>query len=282
MDVARYLRRAYPLLPERLLREAIRNRDIRVNGAKYQAGQTIQGGDEILLYIPDARFDASLEFAFDDGRLLAPIKPQGLPVDADQDGIGQDTLLTRLRSKYPSAQLCNRLDAATGGLVIAAADEATYRSALAAFVEKSVDKTYVALAKGGFSQTEGDLRAYLAKDAASSKVRILQRGGPGAKPIETRYRVLWDDGAMAVLALFPITGRTHQLRAHMADFGHPLLGDDKYGDRVFNREHPGGLRLWCTEIRFASNGTMSAYHDARIFSPMPAWFPKFLTEDNKQ
>ena len=159
MDVARYLRRAYPLLPERLLREAIRNRDIRVNGAKYQAGQTIQGGDEILLYIPDARFDASLDFAFDDGRLLAPIKPQGLPVDADQDGIGQDTLLTRLRSKYPSAQLCNHLDAATGGLVIAAADEATYRSALAAFAEKSVDKTYVALAKGGFSQTEGDLRA---------------------------------------------------------------------------------------------------------------------------
>lgn len=203
-------------------------------------------------------------------------------MDADQDGIGQDTLLTRLRSKYPSAQLCNRLDAATGGLVIAAADEATYRSALAAFAEKSVDKTYVALAKGGFSQTEGDLRAYLAKDAASSKVRILQRGGSGAKPIETRYRVLWDDGAMAVLALFPITGRTHQLRAHMADFGHPLLGDDKYGDRMFNREHPGGLRLWCTEIRFASNGAMSAYHDARICSPMPAWFPKFLTEDNKQ
>ena len=116
----------------------------------------------------------------------------------------------------------------------------------------------------------------------STVAALLVAATGGVNVFENYANVYMGGVANMVLALFPITGRTHQLRAHMADFGHPLLGDDKYGDRVFNREHPGGLRLWCTEIRFASNGTMSAYHDARIFSPMPAWFPKFLTEDNKQ
>ncbi len=278
MELGRYLRRAYPMLPERLLKETLRRRDVRVNGIKCPSEWQVRGGDDIALYIPDDRFDLSLSFAFDDGRLLLPVKPQGLPVDADQDGVGQDTLLTRLRMPHPGARLCNRLDAATGGLVVAAVGS-VYDDALAAFQRKEVEKTYVALAKGGFSRREDVLNAFLLKDPKSSTVRVLSHPAPGARPIETRCRVLGDDGHIAALALNPVTGRTHQLRAHMASLGHPLLGDDKYGDRALNRDFGGPLRLWCAALRFSPAGSMSAYSGGVFRAPLPAWAEPYRIEE---
>lgn len=272
MAAEKYIRRAWPMLPGRAVRQLFERRDVKRGGARLGAGDAVAGGDVLRLYLPDALTDFSIETVFDDGRLLAAVKPQGLPVDADQDGVGADTLRTRLTRIHPTARLCHRLDAATGGLVLAAMDDETEAQALQSFRDHALQKTYYALAKGGFDRPEGVLRAYLIKDAAKSLVRVVHSPRAGAKPIETRYRVADERGGIARVELEPITGRTHQLRAHMEDFGHPLLGDDKYGDRELNRRAPGPLRLWCGKLALNRDCPLADYRGQTFAALPPEWW----------
>ena len=102
---------------------------------------------------------------------------------------------------------------------------------------------------------------------------MVHRDAPGAKPIRTRYRAgeacaqgLWH------LWLEPVTGRTHQLRAHMADFGHPLLGDDRYGDRDANRRYPGvRLCLWHERLSVPADSPLADYRGKTFFAEAPEW-----------
>jgi len=268
----KYIRRAWPMLPNHAVRDLMKKRDVKRGGQRLGAEDMVSGGDELAVYLPDKFSPAPAEFVFDDGRLLAAVKPQGLPVDVDQDGVGADTLLSRIRAVYPSAQLCHRLDAATGGLVLAAADEAVCEQALQVFKDHTLRKRYLALAKGGFPKREGTLKAWLVKDAKRSTVRVVHREEKGSKPIETRYRVIDEQNGVARVELEPVTGRTHQLRAHMADFGHPLLGDDKYGDRAMNKRSPGGLCLWCAGLSLNRDCALTDYRGQKFESPLPAWW----------
>jgi 23S rRNA pseudouridine955/2504/2580 synthase len=191
-----------------------------------------------------------------------------LPVDVDRDGIGADTLLTRLRAHNPDAELLHRLDAQTGGILLAALNADALERGLLAFKEHALRKTYRAVALGRFERDAGELNDYLVKDAGSATVRVLKRPEPGAKPIATRYRVLSDLGdGRSLVELEPVTGRTHQLRAHMAFFGHPLLGDDKYGDRS---QKARGLYLCCREIEIL-DGPLSEYAGQKFTAPEPDW-----------
>ena len=270
----KYLRRAWPLMPGRVLRDALKKRDVKLNGARVGADAAVKGGDELALYIPDSWLAPEPEVLFSDDRLIVAVKPQGLPVDADRDGVGADTLLTRLQGRWPGARLCHRLDAQTGGIVLAAADEAVWQQAFEAFRDhRGVTKRYAALAFGRFERPEGTLSAWLVKDARRGDVRVLHRDAPGAKPITTRYRA---GGEVAPglyrVALEPVTGRTHQLRAHMADFGHPLLGDDHYGDRAANRCFPGAkLCLWHEALYVSRDSPLVDYRGRRFEAPAPEW-----------
>ena len=281
MTLEKALRRAYPLLPGHVLRETFKRRDVRVNGVKSDKSSTVRGGDVLALYLPETVFHDEIEMLFDDGALLAAVKPQGLPVDVDSDGIGADTLLNRLRKIHPEARLCHRLDAATGGIVLAAADETVYEQALNAFRDHAgLRKRYRALAFGAFEKAYATERAYLIKDAKGATVRVTRKNVPGAKPIETRIRVL----SQAVPDLYhvelePVTGRTHQLRAHLADLGHPLLGDDHYGSREGNRRFPGvPLCLWHETLTITENSPLKAYAGRTFRAVMPDWLGK--KEDN--
>ena len=272
MPLEKYIRRAWPMLPNHAIRDLMKKRDVKRGGQRLSAEDMISGGDELAIYLPDKFNPSPAEFVFDDGRLAAAVKPQGLPVDVDQDGVGADTLLSRIRAIHPSAQLCHRLDAATGGLVLAALDDETLEQALLTFKDHALHKRYLALAKGGFPKREGTLKAWLVKDARRSTVRVVHREEKNSKPIETRYRVIDESDGIARVELEPVTGRTHQLRAHMADFGHPLLGDDKYGDRTFNKRAAGGLCLWCAELVLYKNCPLENYRGMNFTSPLPAWW----------
>lgn len=272
MPLEKYIRRAWPMLPTHAVRDLMKKRDVKRDGSRLGAEDIVLGGDELVLYLPDKFNPQPAQFVFDDGRLAAAVKPQGLPVDVDQDGIGADTLLSRIQAVHPSAQLCHRLDAATGGLVLAAIDGETLEQALQTFKDHALRKRYLALAKGGFPKREGTLKAWLVKDAKRSSVRVVHREEKNSKPIETRYRVIGEKNGIACVELEPVTGRTHQLRAHMADFGHPLLGDDKYGDRVFNKRAPGGLCLWCAELKLNKDCPMENHRGMSFSSPLPAWW----------
>ena len=274
MPLEKYLRRAWPLMPGRVLRDALKKRDVKLNGARVGADAAVKGGDELALYIPDSWLAPEPEVLFSDDRLIVAVKPQGLPVDADRDGVGADTLLTRLQGRWPGARLCHRLDAQTGGIVLAAADEAVWQQAFEAFRDhRGVTKRYAALAFGRFERPEGTLSAWLVKDARRGDVRVLHRDAPGAKPITTRYRA-GEEVAPGLyrVALEPVTGRTHQLRAHMADFGHPLLGDDHYGDRAANRRFPGAkLCLWHEALYVSGDSPLVDYRGRRFEAPAPEW-----------
>lgn len=237
MPVSRYLARAYPLTD---VREAFKRRDVKVNGARRGGDFPVAAGDRIEIYLNLA---AGLDVLYEGGGLLVVTKPQGLPVDADRDGIGADTALARARAIHPAARLCHRLDAQTGGALIFATDEGAYASTLAAFRARQVGKRYAALVGGAFQEAEGVYQDRLAKDAEGARVRIVARGG---LPVETRWRVEGPGGdGLVRMSLTPVTGRTHQLRVHMAHHGHPILGDDKYGDRTLNRRYRTKLCLWC-------------------------------------
>ncbi|MBR2798763.1 MAG: RluA family pseudouridine synthase [Clostridia bacterium] len=274
MPLERYLRRAWPMLPGWIIREALKKKDVRVNGARCGAEAIVKGGDALSLYIDARWLEPAPEILFSDGRLIVAVKPQGLPVDVDRDGVGADTLLTRLERRWPGARLCHRLDAATGGIVLAAADEAVLEQALDAFRDhRGVGKAYRALAVGTFDRPEGTLDAFLLKDARRAEVKILHNSAPGAKPIRTRYRVIGARGnGLTEVALEPVTGRTHQLRAHMADFGHPLLGDDRYGDRAANRRYQcARLCLWHERLTVSDDSPLVDYRGMIFEARTPEW-----------
>ena len=273
MSLEKYLRRAWPLIPGRVFRDLDRKKDVRVNGVKSDGKAPVRGGDRLTIYADSAWFEPQPDVLWTDESLIVAVKPQGLPVDVDRDGVGADTLLTRLQRRFPGAQLCHRLDAQTGGIVLAAADDTVYEQALEAFKAHGVQKRYHALALHPFDKKQGTLHAWLMKDARRSEVRVLHQNRPGAKPIETVYRA-GDAAAHGVynVWLTPVTGRTHQLRAHMADFGHPLLGDDKYGDRAANKQRPGvPLCLWHERLTIPMDSPLIDYRGRVFESPAPIW-----------
>lgn len=272
----KYLRRAWPLVPGRVWRDALRKRDVRVNGVKSGGDASVRGGDALILYVDAKLLRPEPQILWTDDRLIVAVKPQGLPVDVDQDGVGADTLLTRLQGRFPGARLCHRLDAQTGGIVLAAADGAVYEQALAAFKAHGVRKQYHALALNRFDPPEGTLRAFLAKDARRADVRVVHRAAPRTRPITTVYRA-GDEAAPGLwhVLLEPVTGRTHQLRAHLADFGHPLLGDDHYGDRAANRRFAATrLCLWHERLTVPADSPLVDYRGMAFDAPAPDWLEK--------
>lgn len=275
MPLGKYLMRAWPMMPGWVVRDALKQRSVRVNGVRSGAEAKVMAGDELKLYILDKYFEAPLDVLYENEGLLAVNKPAGLPVDADRANVGADTLLSRVQARYPSAQLCHRLDAGTSGVVLCARDERSHALLLRAFAEHWMTKKYVALAAGRVEPEQAQLRAWLKKDAGASRVRVFDHPSAGAQEIRTAYRMLETarvkGETLSLMEVTLITGRTHQIRAHMAHIGHPLLGDDKYGDRELNRRLGGGIRLHAAELTLNGPELPEAWQGLRIASPAPKW-----------
>lgn len=267
MTVERYIARAWPLLSAGRINTALSEKQLRVNGVKSGSAE-VNGGDEICLYI-DGKMDFSLEVLFEDDRLIAICKPAGLPVDTDESGIGEDTVLSRLRIHCGNAYLVHRLDAGTSGVMIAAKDEIVKKQLETMFEAHCFEKTYRADVLGRMPAKQQTLNAFLLKDAASSKVRVINTRKAGAKDICTEYRVISEitvgNEVLSKLFVTIPTGRTHQIRAHMAFIGHPLLGDDKYGKRDINKKLKAkGIHLRCVELRINRQDILPEYSGMRF------------------
>ena len=275
-NLQRYLKRAWPLLPGHVLRELMKKKDVRVNGVKCGKDDAVHGGDLLEIYADHRHFEVPAEVIHDDGHLLAAVKPQGLPSLPDADGVGADTMEARMRRIHPEARLCHRLDAATGGVLLAALDDETYEQAFAAFKEHGIRKTYRALLCARPPKDDMTLKAYLVKDAKRATVRVTDRPATGAREIVTRLRVRGARGDCWDVELEPVTGRTHQLRAHMAHIGCPILGDDKYGDRELNRRlgFMGRLCLWCERMEIPAGSPLKAHTGCVFQADCPDWMEK--------
>jgi tRNA pseudouridine32 synthase/23S rRNA pseudouridine746 synthase len=205
----------------------------------------------------------SLQLVHEDADLLVLDKPSGLLCVPGRGVDKQDCLSARAALRWPDALVVHRLDMSTSGLVLMARSPAMQRALSDAFATRAVDKRYDAIVEGLLPDS-GDWHEINAPLAADWPRRPLQIVDAAGKPSVTRWRVirqLPDRGATQVL-LAPLTGRTHQLRVHLAHMGHPILGDALYG----NEASAPRLLLHASELAFMHPLTQQPM---RFESPAP-------------
>jgi len=251
MPLGRYIRRAYPMCDEAMLRRALAHRDFKLDGARMGENTPVRGGSELRCFMADQYLlGAPLTVLHRDEHMAVVVKPAGLTCQRDAQGIGEDTLESRVQELFGAAWLVNRLDHFTGGVMPIALDEPTRDELLAAFHDHTVLKTYVCQTVGAPQAAHARLVHYAVKDANDSMVRVYDAPRPGALTMALSYDVM-ERGPVSRLRVRLETGRTHQIRAQLSHIGCPVLGDDKYGDRSANRAHGAAYqRLWCESIAF--------------------------------
>lgn len=256
----RWLRRRFPHVPQGLVERLCRKGEIRVDGGRVKAATKLAPGQEVRLPpLPEAGAeadrprtgprisDADVEMMrasvlYRDADILAINKPPGL---ATQGGSGQtrhvDGLAEALRfERDDKPRLVHRLDRDTSGVLLLARSPRAAQGLARAFQARDARKIYWAVVAGRPSPEIGTIRLGLVKapghgaSGEGEKMRVVPPDQvaaiPGAKRATSDYRVIEAAGTRAAwVALAPITGRTHQLRAHMAAIGHPIIGDGKYG-----------------------------------------------------
>ncbi len=242
----KFLTKFMPSLPKSMLYKSLRKNCVRVNGKHIKDGAyMLKESDELSLYFRDEFFEKeevhisendNIDVVYEDDNILIVNKPAGLVVHAD-DKNTSDTLIARIHSYLykkgfydPSKEqsftpaLCNRIDRNTSGLVIAAKNATALRIINEKIKNREIRKYYLCITEGIPPKKSDTLVSRLTRD--EKKVHLSD---DGEKEIVTKYEVLSEYGTCAMLKIELLTGRTHQIRAQMADIGCPLEGDVKYG-----------------------------------------------------
>ena len=272
MKVSVFLRRFLPSLPESAVRKVFSARDVKLDGVRVSRDTPVRAGQTLSVFLPASFRDTeSLRIIYEDDDVLLVNKPAGISVEADDPGSLSLTDLCRFHigsasgnaPAFPPAP-CHRLDHRTSGLCLFAKNEQSLTVLREAFKLRTVEKYYICLVRGIMKPPSAVCSAWLLKDSDRAVVRILDHEVPGARPVTTGYETLVS-GPVSRLRVHLFTGRTHQIRAHLAALGHPVLGDDLYGDRTFNRQQKSrSLKLCATELTLDTAGALPAL-DGKTF-----------------
>ena len=296
----RYLSKTFDRLPRSLMYKEIRRKNIKINKKRCTPEQMLAEGDVLSLYLPDdvltekkKHYDflsasKEIKIVYEDENILIADKKPGLLCHPDGHEY-VDTLIARVKrylyekgewspeeSSFSPAP-ANRIDRNTGGLVIIAKNADALRELTAMIKQRETDKYYLAVTDGIPSQKEATLTGYLTKDEKRNMVKVRKEPCDGAKKIITRYRVIKTFSKKALVEVQLLTGRTHQIRAHMASIGCPLCGDGKYG-----KSH-GRFRqaLFSYKLTFhVDDGMTLSYLDEKTFTADTEEFIKQFTGDD--
>ncbi len=258
----RFVGKAVPLLPDSLLQKYIRLKRIKVNGKGAKRDDKVMAGDLLQLYINDEFFEMPTEenaylkvsaprltVVYEDENILLVDKKPGVLCHSAGEWT-YDTLIANIQAyvfqkgewnprgeNSFSPALCNRIDRNTGGIVIAAKNAEALRIMNEKIRDREIDKFYLCAVYGKPSPPSGVLRDWIFKDASKNQVFVKKQSCPGAKEAVTEYKTLQTKKGLSLVECRLLTGRTHQIRAQMAEKGNPLLGDGKYGLEHKNREY---------------------------------------------
>lgn len=281
----RFLSKTFDRLPKSLMFKEIRKKNIKINRKRCSAEQILGEGDVLDLYLNDdvlhvkekhydfLRASTDLDIIYEDENLILLNKKVGILCHPDgKDYI--DNLVARLkRYLYEKGEwspedssftpsLANRIDRNTGGIVIGAKNAQALKAVNESIKSREIEKYYLTVVHGEMPKKSETLTAYLTKNEKKNTVTVTDNQVQGSKKIITGYTVLdyYNDASLLEIRL--LTGRTHQIRAHLAHIGHPLYGDGKYGiDKGRYRQ-----ALYSYKLKFSfENENILSYLDGRVF-----------------
>lgn len=280
----KFLTKAVKGLPTSLMYKFIRTKKIKVNRARTEQKYVLQEGDIVQLFIKDEFFDSperddsalasikpKLTVVYEDENIILVNKRPGVLVHED-DEARDNTLIMHIKAYlYQKGEydpeneqsfapaLCNRIDRNTGGIVIGAKNAEALRVMNEKIKNDEISKFYYCAVHGKMPKKADTLTGFLLKDSDKNQVKIFDKQVKGSKNIITKYKVVSEKNGNSLLEIELVTGRTHQIRAHLSYIGHPLLGDGKYGvnkdDRAKGYKYQA---LYAYRLRFDFNDDSGA------------------------
>jgi 23S rRNA pseudouridine955/2504/2580 synthase len=288
-----FVAKRLPAVQKPLYYQYLRKKCFKINGVHVSTGKEIvHENDTLAFYVEDRYLDGSpskpetkIGIVFEDEKILVADKPEGLLSHLDEKLPAEEDLLTvlsRQKKVLPGTySLVNRLDFNTSGLIIVGKDPVSTRELNNAAMKDQIRKFYRCLAVGYLPKTADELHAWLLKDEPSALVRISETFLPKATEIITRYTVLQEGNGLSLLEIELLTGKTHQIRAHLASIDHPVLGDPLYGNEKTNKKYGVEKQaLWASKIVFAIPDSSSPLYDLNgktIVKDEPEWL-RFLSK----
>lgn len=300
----KFLLKKFKTMPKKMAYMYIRKKCVKVNGKKATPEVMLKENDLLTFYIKDEFFDniqeenyeflkapKNLKIIYEDENIILLDKKPGVIVHQDKS-YHFDCLLLRLQhylydnGEYnPKEENCfapalvNRIDRNTGGIVIGAKNAESLRILNQKMKDRELHKFYLCLLISKPKKDNAILSDYLIKNEKTNKVTVLRNEKQGAKKILTKYSVLETNNNLTLCEVELLTGRTHQIRAHMSSIGCPILGDNKYGNKKLNQKYSLSkqcLYSYKLAFDFTTDSGILSYLDKKDFSTNDIWFMDYL------